>query len=89
MALIDGSQNFNILQKSQNFKNLKKKFVLIFTVPKLGTLFFMISKKISDLKDIKFEISTALQFEPSQGRYWGRRGVNRGAVLGVRTFNSS
>ena len=25
----------------------------------------MISKKISDLKDIKFEISTALQFEPS------------------------
>ena len=26
----------------------------------------MISKKISDLKDIKFEISTALQFEPSQ-----------------------
>ena len=27
----------------------------------------MISKKISDLKDINFEISTALQFEPSQG----------------------
>ena len=26
----------------------------------------MISKKISDLKDINFEISTALQFEPSQ-----------------------
>ena len=25
----------------------------------------MISKKISDLKDINFEISTALQFEPS------------------------
>ena len=28
----------------------------------------MISKKISDLKDIKFEISTALQFEPSHQR---------------------
>ena len=28
----------------------------------------MISKTISDLKDINFEISTALQFEPSQVR---------------------
>ena len=66
MALIDGSQHFNILQKSQNFKNLKKKFVHSFLLfQKLRTLFFMISKKISDLKDIKFEISTALQFEPS------------------------
>ena len=66
MALIDGSQHFNILQKSQNFKNLKKNLYLFLLFQKLGILFFMISKKISDLKDIKFKISTALQFEPSQ-----------------------
>ena len=30
----------------------------------------MISKKISDLKDIKFEITTALQFEPSHRLYF-------------------
>ena len=66
MALIDGSQHFNILQKSQNFKNLKKKLYSFLLFQKLGTLFFMISKNISDLKDIKFEISTALQFEPSR-----------------------
>ena len=66
MALIDGSQHFNILQKSRNFKNLKKKNLYSFLLfQKLRTLFFMISKKISDLKDINFEISTALQFEPS------------------------
>ena len=50
----------------QHFAKIPKfqKFVLIFTVPK--TWDTLISKNISDLKDIKFEISTALQFEPSQ-----------------------
>ena len=67
MALIDGSQHFNILQKSRNFKNLKKNLYSFLLFQKLRTLFFMISKKISDLKDINFEISTALQFEPSHG----------------------
>ena len=36
----------------------------------------MISKKISDLKDINFEISTALQFEPSREVMLGRKGGN-------------
>ena len=36
----------------------------------------MISKKISDLKDINFEISTALQFEPSPLReLWSKDDV--------------